>query len=144
MDVHDRVDDPPCSILDGVALMFAVGRVAGSFTVTTAVDVAEPPGPSTVIVYEVVTVGDTVMDPFTSNTVQLQKGNAFYIFSDGFVDQTNMEGKKFMTKNFKDLLIEIQDQSMADQKEILENKLSDWMRNEPQVDDILIMGVRIE
>ncbi|MFC2080237.1 SpoIIE family protein phosphatase [Bacteroidota bacterium] len=81
---------------------------------------------------------------FTNHEVKLEIGDTFYIFSDGFVDQINMEGKKFMTKNFKNLLIEIQDQSMAEQKEILENKLSAWMGNEPQVDDILIMGVRIE
>ncbi len=81
---------------------------------------------------------------FTNHEVKLEIGDTFYIFSDGYPDQLGASGKKFMTANFKKLLLEIQDQSMAEQKEILEQKLSDWMGNEPQVDDILVIGVRIE
>ncbi|MCK4663136.1 MAG: SpoIIE family protein phosphatase [Bacteroidales bacterium] len=81
---------------------------------------------------------------FTNNEIQLEIGDTFYIFSDGYTDQTGKEGKKFMTKNLKELLLEIQEQSMAEQKEILERKLAEWMGNEPQIDDILVMGVRIE
>jgi len=81
---------------------------------------------------------------FTNHEVKLEIGDTFYIFSDGFADQANKEGKKFMTKNFKNLLLEIQDQSMDEQIEILEKKLRDWMGDEPQVDYILVMGVMIE
>ena len=81
---------------------------------------------------------------FTNHEVKLEIGDTFYIFSDGYPDQTGKNGKKFMTKSFKELLLEIQNQSMAEQKEILERKLSDWMGNEPQVDDILVIGIRIE
>ena len=81
---------------------------------------------------------------FTNHEIKLEIGDTFYIFSDGYPDQTGKNGKKFMTKNFKELLLEIQNESMAEQKEILERRLSDWMGNESQVDDILVVGVRIE
>jgi len=73
----------------------------------------------------------------------LEKGISYYMFSDGYVDQFGGPGgRKFMKKNFKRLLLEIQDFPMARQKEILENKLKDWMGQLPQIDDILVMGVR--
>lgn len=81
---------------------------------------------------------------FTNHEVKLEIGDTFYIFSDGFADQTNKDGKKFMTKSFKDLLIKIQDHSMDEQKEILEKALKNWMENSEQIDDILVMGVMIE
>ncbi|MCK4663135.1 MAG: SpoIIE family protein phosphatase [Bacteroidales bacterium] len=81
---------------------------------------------------------------FTNHEVKLEIGDTFYIFSDGYPDQTGKNGKKFMTKSFKELLLEIQNQSMAEQKDILERRLAEWMGNEPQIDDILVMGVRIE
>ncbi|MFC2086238.1 two-component regulator propeller domain-containing protein, partial [Bacteroidota bacterium] len=84
-------------------------------------------------------------ESFTNHEIQLEIGHTFYIFTDGYPDQLGGEkGKKFMTANFKKLLLEIQDHSMAEQKEILERRLADWMGSEPQVDDILVIGVRIE
>ena len=51
--------------------------------------------------------------------------------------------KKFLSKNFKNLLLDIHDQAMPDQKEILEKTLSDWMGDHEQIDDILVVGVRV-
>jgi len=81
---------------------------------------------------------------FVNHDIQLQIGDTFYIFSDGFMDQKGgRDNKKFMSKNFKKLLLEIHDQAMYDQKEILDKTLSDWMGKNSQVDDILVIGVRI-
>ena len=81
---------------------------------------------------------------FVNHDIQLQIGDTFYIFSDGFIDQKGgKDNKKFMSKNFKKLLLEIHDRAMYDQKEILEKTLSDWMDGNSQVDDILVIGVRI-
>ena len=74
----------------------------------------------------------------------LEKGISYYMFSDGYVDQFGgPKGRKFMKKNFKRLILDIQDYPMNKQKDILEKNLKEWMGNLPQVDDILVMGMRI-
>ena len=81
---------------------------------------------------------------FSKHEIQLNKGDTFYLFSDGFLDQKGgSENKKFMSKNFKNLLLKIQDRSMSDQKILIENKMAEWMGDNPQIDDILVIGVRI-
>jgi serine phosphatase RsbU (regulator of sigma subunit) len=81
---------------------------------------------------------------FVSHDVELGMGDAFYMFSDGYVDQKGgKDEKKFLSKNFKKLLLNIHDRTMHDQKEILEKTLSDWMGEHDQVDDLLVVGVRV-
>ncbi len=81
---------------------------------------------------------------FVNHDIELDVGDALYMFSDGFFDQKGgEEEKKFMSKNFKSLLLEIYDQPMHNQKEILENTLSDWMGDHSQIDDLLVLGVRV-
>jgi len=81
---------------------------------------------------------------FTNHDIQLEMGDTFYIFSDGFIDQKGgKDNKKFMSKNFKNLLLEIQDQPMLDQKDVLDKTLTDWMGDNSQMDDILVIGIRV-
>jgi serine phosphatase RsbU (regulator of sigma subunit) len=76
---------------------------------------------------------------------KLEKGISYYLFSDGYIDQFGGEhGRKFMKKNFKRLILDIQDLPMSRQKEVLEKNLTDWMGQSPQIDDILVMGIRTE
>ena len=82
--------------------------------------------------------------PFTNHEIQLEIGDLLYIFSDGFSDQFGgKDNKKFKTENFKNLLLKNHEQSMIEQKEILDKTLNDWMGNHDQLDDILVIGVRI-
>jgi serine phosphatase RsbU (regulator of sigma subunit) len=82
--------------------------------------------------------------PFTNHDLKLEPGDTFYLFSDGFNDQKGgAANKKFMSSRFRDLLLGIQDQTMYDQKLILDKTLSDWMGTNAQIDDILVMGVRV-
>jgi len=75
----------------------------------------------------------------------LEKGISYYLFSDGYIDQFGgPHGRKFMKKNFKKLILEIQEMPMDKQKEMLEKNLKDWMGQSPQIDDILVMGIRTE
>ena len=75
----------------------------------------------------------------------LEKGISYYMFSDGYVDQFGgPKGRKFMKKNFKRLILDIQDYPMNKQKDILEKNLKDWMGKSPQIDDILVMGIKPE
>lgn len=81
---------------------------------------------------------------FVNHDIKFDIGDSFYMFSDGFIDQKGgKDNRKFMSKNFKNLLLEINDQAMYDQKEILEKALSDWMGDNSQMDDILVIGVRL-
>lgn len=81
---------------------------------------------------------------FTNNKIQLEKGDQVYIFSDGYPDQFGgPRGKKFMYKRFRELLVENSKESLDKQKELLQDSLFDWMKDEEQVDDILVIGVRV-
>jgi serine phosphatase RsbU (regulator of sigma subunit)/Tfp pilus assembly protein PilF len=81
---------------------------------------------------------------FTNHEVQLEIGDTFYIFSDGFMDQIGGENDhRFSSDRFKKLLLEIYDQPLYEQKEILEKTLKDWMGTQSQTDDILVIGVRV-
>jgi serine phosphatase RsbU (regulator of sigma subunit) len=87
---------------------------------------------------------------FTNHEMKLSKNDTIYLFSDGFVDQFGGEsGKKFLSKQFKQVLVEVQNYIMFDQKEILNQKLNEWMGisgqyiKYDQVDDITVMGIKI-
>jgi len=81
---------------------------------------------------------------FTNNEIKLEIGDTFYIFSDGYVDQKGgPDLKKFMSKRFKNLLLDIHEEPMFDQKTKLEKTLADWMGDQMQIDDILVVGVRV-
>ncbi len=76
--------------------------------------------------------------------MQLKKGDAIYVFSDGFADQFGgMQGKKFMYRQFRDLLIGMKDKTMDVQRKLLHDSIEKWRGNYEQVDDILVIGVRV-
>jgi PAS domain S-box-containing protein len=80
---------------------------------------------------------------FETQQIQLQKGDTFYIFTDGYPDQFGMQGRRFMSKRFKDLLLSIQNKSMREQEAFLDEFLGTWMGEYEQTDDILVIGIRI-
>jgi serine phosphatase RsbU (regulator of sigma subunit)/Tfp pilus assembly protein PilF len=85
-----------------------------------------------------------VMAPFTNHEINIEKGDVLYTFSDGFADQFGGPlGKKFMIKKFKDKLLDLHKKPMNQQKKELEETLENWMANTRQVDDILVMGIRL-
>ena len=81
---------------------------------------------------------------FKQHSVPFFKGDVIYLFSDGFPDQFGgTKGKKLMTKNFKEALLSIQHLHMADQEKELEKLFEDWKTGYEQVDDVLVLGVRV-
>lgn len=81
---------------------------------------------------------------FTLSEFPIKKGDAIYMFSDGYIDQFGGErADKFMIKKLKDILLQIQDLSMCEQKAKLEEALDAWKKGYDQVDDILVMGIKI-
>lgn len=82
--------------------------------------------------------------PFTNHEIQLQKNDTLYIFTDGFADQFGgPKGKKYMYKPFSDLLIANGTRSMEEQKQALYDSFSNWKGSLQQIDDILVMGIRV-
>ncbi|MCE9538074.1 MAG: tetratricopeptide repeat protein [Bacteroidetes bacterium] len=81
---------------------------------------------------------------FTKHKISLSKGDCIYIFSDGFVDQFGgKEGKKFMSKRFKDLLLANYSTPMLEQENTLTKTFETWKGSREQVDDLLVIGIRI-
>lgn len=81
---------------------------------------------------------------FTNHTVTLEKGDVLYLFSDGYADQIGgPKRKKFYYGPFKDLLTAISTQAMDEQKNKLDKNIVEWIGNREQVDDIIVMGVKI-
>jgi ligand-binding sensor domain-containing protein/serine phosphatase RsbU (regulator of sigma subunit) len=85
-----------------------------------------------------------INEPFTNHTLKLQPNDMIYLFSDGYPDQFGgVKGKKFMAKRFKQLLIDAYKEDVEKQKEILDQAMADWRGPHEQIDDILVMGIRI-
>jgi len=81
---------------------------------------------------------------FTTRNFQLQKDDILYAGSDGYVDQFGgNKYKKFMSKNFKTLLLDNYTKPLSEQKNILNKTIEDWKNGYEQIDDILVVGVRI-
>lgn len=83
------------------------------------------------------------MKSFETKTFTLSKGTCLYLCSDGYGDQNNVERNNFSEKRLINLLQQIQDLPMEQQKEILKTQLTEHMENTEQRDDILVIGVRI-
>jgi len=85
-------------------------------------------------------------EPFVNHVLDVEKGDCLYIFSDGYQDQFGgPKNKKFMIKRMKELLLDIHEKPMEDQKHVLHKEFRDWIDpyNTEQIDDIIIIGVRI-
>ncbi|MCK4745927.1 MAG: SpoIIE family protein phosphatase, partial [Bacteroidales bacterium] len=81
---------------------------------------------------------------FRNHNIKVQSGDCIYIFSDGFQDQIGGEkGKKFLSKSLKLMITEVHMQPMPKQKEIMNQTLQKWMKGFQQIDDIILMGMRI-
>ncbi len=84
------------------------------------------------------------VEPPVNHSVQLKKGDCFYIFSDGYVDQFGgKDNKKFKTSKFQELLISINNQAMPEQEKSISKAFNDWKGKNEQVDDVLIIGIRV-
>lgn len=81
---------------------------------------------------------------FVNHTIQLHEGDCVYLFTDGFVDQFGGDkGKKLMSKNFKNMLKALQKLPMEMQGEYLQKQFKAWQGDYEQVDDILVIGIRV-
>ena len=82
--------------------------------------------------------------PYTNHEIQLYKNDIIYIFSDGYVDQFGgPRGKKFMFKNFRQILLDSKDKPMLEQKVALYDAFTSWRGDGEQIDDICMIGFKV-
>lgn len=84
-------------------------------------------------------------ESFSLHEAQLQKGDALYFTSDGYIDQFGgPNGRKFLSKNFKNLLLQIHEKSMQEQQIQLNETIENWKGiHFEQIDDIAVLGIRV-
>lgn len=81
---------------------------------------------------------------FTTQKLKLNEDDCLYMFSDGYADQFGgSKGKKFMVKQFHENLKTVHKFDVADQQKHLENQFKDWKGNLEQIDDVLIIGIKL-
>jgi serine phosphatase RsbU (regulator of sigma subunit)/HAMP domain-containing protein len=81
---------------------------------------------------------------FDNITIQLQKNDQLYIYSDGYADQFGgPNGKKFMVGNFRKLLVQLANKPITEQMGFLKTTLDNWQGDLEQVDDVLIIGLKV-
>lgn len=83
-------------------------------------------------------------DSFTNEAISFQSGNNLYLYTDGYADQFGgPKGKKFKYRQLNELLASISDKPFAEQKKILESSFDAWRGGLEQVDDVLVIGVKL-
>jgi hypothetical protein len=84
------------------------------------------------------------MNDFTNHEFKLNKGDSLYLFTDGYADQFGgPKRRKFMYKQFKEILVANVDKPMTEQREILEIAFQNWKGNYEQIDDVTVLGMKI-
>ncbi len=82
--------------------------------------------------------------PFTNYNFKIFKGDMIYLYTDGYADQFGgPEEKKFKSVSFRQLLLDIHNKPLEEQQQILDKTFEDWRGNLNQIDDILVMGIRV-
>ncbi|HWY11506.1 MAG TPA: SpoIIE family protein phosphatase, partial [Bacteroidia bacterium] len=78
------------------------------------------------------------------NTLQLNKDDTLFLSTDGYPDQFGgPHGKKYMSKNFKNFLISNSHLEISELEKEVRSNINNWMQNHEQVDDLLVIGIRL-
>ena len=81
---------------------------------------------------------------YNNHQVDIKKGDVIYMFSDGYADQFGGPlGKKFKYNKFEELLLSVHQENMKEQHTILKDTIEKWIGEQEQVDDILVIGIRV-
>jgi len=84
------------------------------------------------------------MKPFSNHIIKAEKGSILYLLTDGYADQFGgPNGKKFKYAQLKEVLLSIHKKDMKEQKNILNEIFENWKGKLEQVDDILVIGLRV-
>ena len=91
-----------------------------------------------------IAMGQDFNQQFNQHTYQLEKNDIVYLFTDGYADQKGGEARrKFYYPPFKHLLMDICSLSMEEQRSALYYTIKEWMKNERQIDDMTVVGIKM-
>jgi len=89
-------------------------------------------------------ISDKPISSFTNHIIKIKPDDIFYLLSDGYTDQFGGKlRKKFRSGNLRNLLLDIHEKEMPEQKKVLHETFLNWKGDQPQVDDILVIGIKI-
>ena len=81
---------------------------------------------------------------FTNHVIKVEDNDMIYLFSDGYVDQFGgPDEKKFKYRRFRNMLLNNYMKDCQEQEKILKRVINSWRGNLEQVDDIMVLGIRI-
>lgn len=87
---------------------------------------------------------DEMFRIFTTHTIEYDGGECIYLTTDGIPNQIGgNEGKRFRSKQFKELLDTVSTLDLEKQKQIIQNRFDEWMHGYEQIDDVLVWGIRL-
>lgn len=82
--------------------------------------------------------------PYTTHSIEVNKGDIIYVFTDGYADQFGGDkGKKMKTVNFKKLLLSLRNKSMPEQLTRLDDAFDEWKDEIEQIDDVCVIGIKV-
>jgi len=81
---------------------------------------------------------------YENHVITVEEGDCLYLFSDGYADQFGgPKGKKFMLTNLQKTIRDMVELPMPQQKQKLEQTFVNWKLDTEQIDDVLVIGIRI-
>jgi len=87
---------------------------------------------------------DNQLKEFTLHELDIYENDCIYVFSDGYLDQFGgATGRKYMIKRFQELLLCVNHLPMNEQRLVLSKTINEWKGSRVQIDDILVLGVRV-
>ncbi len=135
-DVKDGMDITVCSLDTSTGILEWAGANNPLFLVQNG-DLVEIKGDKMPVA-----IHDNIR-PFEAMKFKLHKGDTFYIFSDGYVDQFGGENqKKFLNRNFKNAILDLQGTAMYEQGVKLDGIFEEWKKDVDQVDDVTVIGLQ--
>lgn len=137
--IRDGMDIALCAIDDKQKVLHFSGAKNGVLIVRNN-EIIELKGDRKAIGFS----GEELNGGFSSQTMPLQSGDLLYTFSDGIVDQFGGPlDKKWSSKRLKSFLLANALQPLESQKNQLEKEFDEWKGQLEQLDDILVIGIRI-
>lgn len=83
-------------------------------------------------------------ESYSQVSISYRTGDMIYMLSDGYIDQIGgMSNTKFMRQPFVDMLKELFTMGTSEQKALIEKRFDEWKSQYRQIDDVLIIGVRL-
>jgi serine phosphatase RsbU (regulator of sigma subunit) len=135
--VKDGMDMTVCTLYEDKNLLEFAGANNPLFLVRNGEIIQYKPDKMPVAIYD-------NLESFSLQSIELQKGDTFYTFSDGYADQFGGPSqKKFLIKNFREVIVQIQHLSMYEQAAKLDEVFEEWRKEVDQVDDVTVIGVRV-